>query len=302
MYVIIKFGLYILTGVQDNMASESVKKKQEEEIDLLKLAKVLWRRIWVILICAIILGIAGYYWTYRKMYTSYKSSAMLYVNNNSVALGSAKLSITSGDIKAVNNLMETYSVILKSRTTLNEIIQETGIPFTYEQLRDMIKAETVGDTAIFKITVTASDPELSAHLANSIMEVLPNKIQTIIEGASAQVVDYATTGEPYVNGNPVKTAAIGALIGIVFSCGVIIFLSLIDTKVRNEEYLLETFRDLPILTSIPDLNESGKGGYYGYRRSESKSSGNTAARQPVPASDDEDEEGPTPMRPGNEGK
>ena len=93
------------------MASDNVMKKQEEEIDLLKLAKVLWKKIWVILICAVVLGIAGYYWTYRKMYTSYRSSALLYVNNNSVSLGSAKLSISSGDIKAVNNLMETYSVI-----------------------------------------------------------------------------------------------------------------------------------------------------------------------------------------------
>ena len=129
------------------MASDNVMKKQEEEIDLLKLAKVLWKKIWVILICAVVLGIAGYYWTYRKMYTSYRSSALLYVNNNSVSLGSAKLSISSGDIKAVNNLMETYSVILNSRNTLTEIIDETGIPFTYEELKNMIKTETVGDTA-----------------------------------------------------------------------------------------------------------------------------------------------------------
>ena len=120
------------------MASDNVMKKQEEEIDLLKLAKVLWKKIWVILICAVVLGIAGYYWTYRKMYTSYRSSALLYVNNNSVSLGSAKLSISSGDIKAVNNLMETYSVILNSRNTLTEIIDETGIPFTYEELKNMI--------------------------------------------------------------------------------------------------------------------------------------------------------------------
>ena len=279
------------------MASESVKKKQEEEIDLLKLAKVLWKRIWIILICAMILGAAGYYWTYRKMYTSYRSSAMLYVNNNAVSLGSAKLSITSGDIKAVNNLMETYSVILTSRNTLNEIIEETGIPFTYEELKKMIKTETVGDTAIFRITVTTADPELSAHLCNSIMEVLPKKIMTVIEGASAQIVDYAVTGEPVVNGNPVKTAAIGALIGIVLSSGIIIFLSLIDTKIRNEEYLLETFHDLPILTSIPDLNETGKGGYYGYRRSDSGSSESQQSRH----SDSENNDRPA-MRPGNEGK
>ena len=288
------------------MASENVMKKQEEEIDLLKLAKVLWRKIWVILICAVVLGIAGYYWTYRKMYTSYRSSALLYVNNNSVSLGSAKLSISSGDIKAVNNLMETYSVILNSRNTLTEIIEETGIPFTYEELKSMIKTETVGDTAIFKITVTTPDPELSAHLANSILEVLPGKIATIIEGASAQIVDYAVTGEPVVNGNPIKTAAIGALIGIVLSCGVIIFLSLIDTKIRNEEYLLETFRDIPVLTSIPNLNDNEKGGYYGYRKQPSKSSeklhvnSGNGSRSADPAA--KPREDSAPMRPGNEGK
>ena len=283
------------------MASDNVVKKQEEEIDLLKLAKVLWRKIWVILLCALILGIGGYYWTYRKMYTSYKSSALLYVNNNSVSLGSAKLSISSGDIKAVNNLMETYSVILNSRNTLTEIIDETGIPFTYEELKKMIKTETVGDTAIFKITVTTPDPELSAHLANSILEVLPGKIATIIEGASAQIVDYAVTGEPVVNGNPIKTAAIGALIGIVLSCGVIIFLSLIDTKIRNEDYLLENFKDIPVLTSIPNLNENEKGGYYGYRKQPSKGSDklhvNSGSREPAKPKEDS-----APMRPGNEGK
>lgn len=283
------------------MASDNVMKKQEEEIDLLKLAKVLWKKIWVILICAVVLGIAGYYWTYRKMYTSYRSSALLYVNNNSVSLGSAKLSISSGDIKAVNNLMETYSVILNSRNTLTEIIDETGIPFTYEELKNMIKTETVGDTAIFKITVTTADAELSAHLANSILEVLPGKISTIIEGASAQIVDYAVTGEPVVNGNPIKTAAIGALIGIVLSCGVIIFLSLIDTKIRNEDFLLENFKDIPVLTSIPNLNENEKGGYYGYRKQPAKGSeklhvNSTSREQAKP------KEESAPMRPGNEGK
>ena len=304
---------FIYRGVTD-MASERVNK-QEDEIDLLKLALVLWKRAWVIVLSAIIVASICYYWTYRNMYTTYRSSAMLYVNNNSVSLGSAKLSITNGDIKAVNNLMETYSVILTSRTTLNEIIQETGIPFSYEQLKGMITTETVGDTAIFKITVTAQDPELSAHLANSILEVLPSKITTVIEGCSVQVVDYAVAGTPVVNGKPVKSAAIGALIGVVLSAGVIIFLSLIDTKIRDEQFLLDTYKGIPVLTSVPDLNEAGKGGgYYGYggrttqRESEKLRVGNNV-RQAAPAqgSRTRSEEDPrreaTPnMRPGNEGK
>ena len=295
------------------MAAERNNNK-EEEIDLLKLAQVLWRKAWIIVLSAIIVGSVCYYWTYRNMYTTYRSSAMLYVNNNAVSLGSAKLSITSGDIKAVNNLMETYSVILTSRTTLNDIIAETGIPFSYEQLKDMITTSTVGDTAIFKITVTAQDPELSAHLANSILEVLPSKITTVVEGSSVQIVDYAVSGEPVVNGNPVKSAAIGALIGVALSAGIIIFLSLIDTKIRNEEFLLDNYKGIPVLTSVPDLTSAEKGGYYGYRRSPtrdseklrvsngSRPSGNSGGARPAVHKDTDDSTSGAAsanIRPGN---
>lgn len=282
------------------MAAERVNNK-EEEIDLLKLALALWHRAWIIVLCACILGAGAFYWTYRKMYTSYRSSAMLYVNNNSVSLGSAKLSITSGDIKAVNNLMETYSVILTSRNTLGEIIEETGLPFTYEQLKDMIKTETVGDTAIFRITVTADDPQLSAHVANSILAILPEKISTVIEGSSAQIVEHAVPGEPIVNGRPVRSAAIGALIGAVLSSAVVIFLHLMDTKIRNEDFLLENYKDIPVLTSIPNLNQSGKGGYYGYRRSSSESSDRPRVVPQVEKEEPKAKE-EVGMRPGNEGK
>lgn len=244
----------------------SEKMNNVEEIDLLKLAKALWTKAWAILMCAMILGAGAFYWTYRKMYTSYRSSAMLYVNNNSLSLGSAKLSISSGDIKAVNNLMETYSVILLSRNTMSEIIEETGLPFVYEDLVKMIKTETVGDTAIFKITVTADNPEMAAHIANSILAVLPNKISTVVEGSSAQIVEYAVPGEAVVNGRPVRNAAVGAVLGAVLASAVVIFMYMMDTKIRNEDFLLETYRDIPILTSVPDLNQSGKGGYYGYRK------------------------------------
>ena len=277
-----------------------------EEIDLLKLAKALWVKAWAIVLCAMVLGSAAFYWTYRKVYTSYRASAMLYVNNNSLSLGSAKLSISSGDIKAVNNLMETYSVILMSRNTMQEIIEETGLPYTYEEMKKMITTETVGETAIFKITVTADNPEVAAHIANSVLAVLPQKISTVVEGSSVQVVEYAVPGEPVVNGNPVKSAAIGALIGIVLSSGVIILMYMLDTKVRNEDYLLETYRDIPILSSVPDLNNNGKRGYgyYGYRKAYAQSSkqaktSSSGVREPAHSGTGSSE---AKRRPGNEDK
>ena len=281
-----------------------------EEIDLLKLAKALWAKAWAIVLAAMVFGSAAFYWTYRSVYTTYRSSALIYVNNSSLSLGSTKLSISSGDIRAVNNLMETYSVILMSRNTMQEIIAETGLPFTYEEMTKMVTTETVGETAIFKITVTADNPEVAAHVANSILNVLPEKISTVVEGSSAQIVEYAVPGEPVVNGNPVKSAAIGAMIGIVLSCGVIILMYMLDTKVRNEEYLLDTYKDIPVLSSIPDLSTSGKGyGYYGYRKAYAQSakqartsSSGSGVREPVHSGTSTSASEEVKKRPGNEGK
>ena len=278
------------------------KKSNVEEIDLLKLAKALWHRAFIILICAMMLGAGAFYWTYRKVYTTYRSTALLYVNNNSLSLGSAKLSLSTGDIKAVNNLMETYSVILTSRTTLNEIISETGIPYAYEDLVKMIKTETVGDTAIFKISVTAEDPDIAAHIANSILTVLPSKISTVIEGASAQIVDYAVPGEAVVNGSPIKSAAIGALLGAVISSAVVIFMYMLDTKVRAEDFLLENYKDIPILTSVPNLNTSGKGGYYGYRKAYARGASKLQVQEEASSGTHVQKKEKSNMRPGNEGK
>jgi len=199
-------------------------------------------------------------------------------------------------------LMETYSVILTSRTTLNEIIAETGIPYAYEDLVKMIKTETVGDTAIFKISVTAEDPDMAAHIANSILTVLPSKISTVIEGASAQIVDYAVPGEAVVNGSPIKSAAIGALLGAVISSAVVIFMYMLDTKVRAEDFLLENYKDIPILTSVPNLNSSGRGGYYGYRKAYAREASKLQVQEEASSGTHGQKKEKSNMRPGNEGK
>ena len=45
-----------------------------------------------------------------------------------------------------------------------------------------------------------------------------------------------------------------------------------DSTIRDEEFLLEKYKDIPVLSTIPDLTEDTKGGYYGYGSSYARSS------------------------------
>ena len=53
------------------------------------------------------------------------------------------------------------------------MIEESGVNYTYEQLRKMVSATSVNSTGLFRVTVTSSNPEEARALANVIASILP---------------------------------------------------------------------------------------------------------------------------------
>lgn len=234
------------------------------EIDLLRLIGVLWRRAWVIVLAMLLCGAAAFAYTYFLITPLYRSSALMYVNNSSITVGSTSVSLA--DLSASQTLVDTYIVILKTRLTLNEVIEQAELNCSYEDLRDMISASAVDSTEIFEITVTSPNPAEAERIANTIVGVLPEKISEIMDGSSVRTVDFAV--QPLKKSSPsfTRNVALGLIAGMALSCGAVILLDLLDEQIRDEEYLTQTY-ELPVLAAVPDLlksDESSKYGYGGY--------------------------------------
>ena len=275
-------------------------KQVEQEIDLLKLFRVLLSKIWLIVAAAFVGGLIFFLFTLFFITPQYKSSALLYVNNSSIDIGSTKLNISSGDITASSSLIDTYVVILKSRTTLEQAIKEGHLPYTYEQLYKKVSGSAEGKTPVFKITVQDADPEMAAHITNTIVEIMVDAnsgISGIVEGSSVRVIDYAVVATQKSSPSNTKNTAIGMLLGFVISCGFIILFSLMDSTIREEDYLLETYGNIPVLATIPDLFEDSQGGYYGYGSSYARAS---ARAQQQKSSAGSDNKPANPQNKGNE--
>lgn len=245
-------------------------KEETIEIDLLALARAIWKQIWLV-IAAVVIG-TGTAFGYAKLLITplYEAKAMLYVNNSSISVGNTSFSISSGELSAVQSLVQTYIVILKSRQALNTVIEEANLPYTYEQLSAMINAAAVNDTEIFEITVTDADPEEAELIANTIAEVLPDKIADIVEGSSVRIVDYAVVPAYPVSPSVVRYAMIGFLLGGVISVGIIVLMELLNDSIRSEDYLIQTY-NLPVLAAVPSMvSRSSRSPYW---RTAKKASG-----------------------------
>lgn len=239
------------------------KENDEIEIDLGKLLLALWRSAAVILIVGILFSAAAFLYAQSFVTPKYEASALFYVNNSTVSLSSA-VAITTGELTAASNLVSTYVAILQSRANMELVLQESGAPYTYEQLRKMVSASAVNSTGLFRVTVTSSDPEEARTLANVIANILPDKISDIVNNSSVEVVDYAVTPHSRVSPSYLKYAMIGLLLGVVFAGAIVVIIDLQDDVIHDEDYLLSNF-DAPVLASIPDLEARGQKKYgYGY--------------------------------------
>lgn len=247
---------------------EKTEKNSNEyyTIDLLHIVKSLWRRAWLIVLTGFLTAAIGFAVATFMIAPTYSSNIMLYVNNSSFSLGNSSFSISSSEITAAQSLVKTYSELLKNRTTLERVIDKSGVGYTYKELSEMITASSLNGTEIMKVTVTSEDPYEASNIANTIAEVLPIRITEIIDGASMEVVDTAIPNLEKVAPSITKYTAIGLILGVFISIGSLTVAAILDDTIHDEEYVLHTY-DYPILAKIPALLNTGSKpyGYYKYK-------------------------------------
>ena len=231
-------------------------------VDLAHIVKVVWQNIWAVVIVSLITATLGLTLAAFAIKPTYSASIMLYVNNSSFSVGDLGFSISSSELTAAQSLAKTYTVLLKNRTTLERLIDETKVDYSWEDIYDMIDSGPVNETEVMQVTVTCHDPYVATRIANGIAVVLPQRVTEVIEGASMEVVDSAIVDTEKVAPSITLYTVVGFAVGLLLSVAVLIIIALMDTTIHDEEYVIRTF-GYPILAQVPNLND-GSSKRYGY--------------------------------------
>lgn len=239
------------------------KNREYYTIDVLHIVKHLWRRAWVVALCGLLMAAMGFALAKFGIDPTYSSYVKLYVNNSSFSFGNTSFSISSSELTAAQSLVRTYGEILDSRSTLQRVIDEAEVDYSWKQLSNMIAYEPSNDTEIMLVTVTCGDPYEASTIANTIAEVLPVRIDEIIDGAAMEVVDSAIPELEKVGPSITRYTAIGMVLGILISVAALTIVAVMDDTIHDEEYVLNTY-DYPILGKVPNLLNTGSKSYSYY--------------------------------------
>ena len=234
---------------------------EESEFDLRGLLFCYLRRWWLILLCGAIAASCTFVFVKQFIEPKYRASVSMYVNN--MRRDAEVDYITSSNISASQQLVNTYINIVRSDSVLERVVEEADLDVSASTLKSMVSASQVDETEMFRIYVTSTSPRVAAALANAVAEVSVDAVAEIIDGSSVKIIDRAKVPTSIYSPNYMRYTILGGTVGCVGVLVVLTILFLLDVKVKDAEDLERMF-GLPVLGQIPVFSAGGISGKYGY--------------------------------------
>lgn len=226
-----------------------------EELDLRELFRYYIKRIPIAILITLIAFLCGYiYVNYIQVPMYYASTTLILVENNE-----EDDYITQSSISINENLVNTYSEIIKSRRVLEKVIEELELDISVEGLSSMIEISLVENTPIIEIYVYDYSNESAVNIANKVAEVFKEEVMDIFNLENVSIVDEAIVDEnayPY-NINVSSTLLICIMAGIVISFIVIFIMYYFDDTIKSKKDI-EDRLGLAVLGEVPILEKLNK--------------------------------------------
>ena len=225
---------------------QSLRSTEDEEtIDLMELARLLWAHAVQIVAAAVAAALICLLVCVFALTPKYQASINMIVNTRQ----DNSSTFTSDNFNSAKNLISTYAVIIKGNTVLNEVIDKLDLDMTYTELYDMVDVADVDATQIMKITVTDTDAERAGEIAQTIADIVPD---VLVEAGSCKAVSDVIIDPNKVFPQTTKYVVLAGLLGAVLVCGILVLAHLLhDTVVDDED--VQKKLGLPVLGLIPEV-------------------------------------------------
>lgn len=216
------------------------------ELELRNIVEIILKRLWIIVAITLAAAIVGLTISIFFIDDVYSSSTTLIVREKRKSGEEYQLS----DLNLARNLVDTYSVIIKSNRVLEKVLDEVGSDITTNELRSKISVQSEGNTEIIRITVEDLSPETAKNIANSTARVFMNEIVRLLEMDNVQVIDEARASFTPVKPKVGMNTAISFILGLMVSLGLAFVLEYFDNTIKEPEDV-EKYLDLPVIGVIP---------------------------------------------------
>ena len=228
-----------------------MKEQDKFEIDVFQLVKVIWKRKFLIVLTAIIAGLAAFAYSSFVIKPQYTSTTRIYVVNRNQA---DKPGLTNQDLQAGAYLVKDYREIILSQDVLDKVVKDQSLTIDARTLGKKVSVTVPTETRIVSISVRDGKPEEASRIANALREVAAQKIISVTRVSDVTTLEEARPATSPSSPNIRRNTMMATIAGVGFVTVVVLLVELLDDRVKRPEDIEEVMH-ISLLGVIPNLEK-----------------------------------------------
>lgn len=224
----------------------------EETIHLKEMLRVLKKRIGLIIILTTLAMVASGVISYFVLTPIYQASTQLLVNKAQ----SEQTVYNPGEVQTNLQLVNSYSVIMKSPAILDKVIQQLNLDLTADQLNEKMTVSSEQDSQVVNLTVEDPDPQMASKMANVTAQVFQEEIVSLMNVDNVNILAAAKVEENPVpiKPKPLLNIAVALVLSLIAGVGMALLLEHLDNTIKSEQDL-ERRLQIPVLGTVATFDQ-----------------------------------------------
>ena len=232
---------------EDNINKKSSTKYMEEQVisisEIIDAVKKRWK---IIALTTVLATVVSGIFSFFVISPTYEASTKIFIGKE----GAESEGYNSSDVSMYQNLIKTYSELIKTKDLVNKAIDNSEYDLSVNSVLNGITVNTLTGTQILQISYQSKSPSIAKNMLESITNEFIIKAEELVPNGNVKILESVELPKNPVAPNKAMNIAIAFILGMMVGFGIVFLLEYLDNTYKNKEQL-EKDLDIPVLGVIP---------------------------------------------------
>lgn len=232
---------------EDNINKKSSTKYMEEQVisisEIIDAVKKRWK---IIALTTVLATLVSGIFSFFVISPTYEASTKIFIGKE----GAESEGYNSSDVSMYQNLIKTYSELIKTKDLVNKAIDNSQYDLSVNNVLNGITVNTLTGTQILQISYQSKSPSIAKNILESITNEFITKAEELVPNGNVKILESVELPKNPVAPNKTMNIAIAFILGMMVGFGIVFLLEYLDNTYKNKEQL-EKDLDIPVLGVIP---------------------------------------------------
>ena len=219
---------------------------EEQVISISEIIDAVKKRWKIIALTTVLATLVSGNFSFFVISPTYEASTKIFIGKE----GAESEGYNSSDVSMYQNLIKTYSELIKTKDLVNKAIDNSQYDLSVNNVLNGITVNTLTGTQILQISYQSKSPSIAKNILESITNEFITKAEELVPNGNVKILESVELPKNPVAPNKTMNIAIAFILGMMVGFGIVFLLEYLDNTYKNKEQL-EKDLDIPVLGVIP---------------------------------------------------